>query len=157
MPIESDIKQNIPFKSPYQRLAVNLMYTANWLSDNQMRVLRPFCLTPQQYNVLRILRGQYPTPITVLAITERMVDKMSNASRLVDKLLAKELVKRSECPHDRRAVDVLITEVGLTLLTRIDELPELRGESLHNLTEAEANQVSALLDKLRGSEQIGNE
>uniref|UniRef100_UPI003B3BD09D MarR family winged helix-turn-helix transcriptional regulator n=1 Tax=Spirosoma sp. TaxID=1899569 RepID=UPI003B3BD09D len=120
MSIENDIKQTTPFRTPYHRVMVNLIYTSNWISDSQMRVLKPFKLTLQQYNVLRILRGQYPNPIKVADITERMLDKMSNASRLVDKLVAKQLVQRTECPSDRRAVDVIITEKGLNLLTKLD-------------------------------------
>ena len=112
MSIETDIKQTLPFRTSYQRVMVNLIYTSNWLTASQMQLLKPFGLTLQQYNVLRILRGQFPDPVKVSDITERMLDKMSNASRLVDKLVAKKLVLRTECPSDRRAVDVVITEKG---------------------------------------------
>ncbi len=151
MSIEQDIKQP-RFRSPYQRMAVNLLFTSNWIGDMQMRLMRPQGITLQQYNVLRILRGQHPNPVRVADIMERMLDKMSNASRLVDKLVVKELVKRTECPSDRRAVDVVITESGLALLTGIDELQTGWEASLGTLDEAEANQLSSLLDKLRGSE-----
>ena len=97
----------------------------------QIEIFKPFDLTLQQYNVLRILRGQYPNPITVIAIIERMLDKMSNASRLVDKLLAKDLVIRRLCPHDRRAVDVIITEKGLELLEKLDTLQNQWEDKLH--------------------------
>jgi DNA-binding MarR family transcriptional regulator len=150
MSIEQDIKQS-NFKSPYSKAVVNIIYTNNWLASLQVDILKPFDLTLQQYNVLRILRGQYPQPITVIAIIERMLDKMSNASRLVDKLLAKELVIRRECPNDRRAVDVLITEKGLALLTETDVLVSKWEEQLHGLTPEEALQLSDLLDKLRKS------
>jgi DNA-binding MarR family transcriptional regulator len=151
MTLEETIKQS-SFSSPYHRLAVNLMYTNNWLRDRQMQVLKPFGLTLQQYNVLRILRGAYPSPARVNDITDRMLDKMSNTSRLVDKLLEKELVQRSECRKDRRAVDVLITEAGLTLLHQLDEA-QIRWESqLHVLSETEAGQLSHLLDQLRTSQ-----
>jgi len=150
MSIEADIKQTIPFKTPYHRVMVNLMYTSNWIADSQMRVLKPFGLTLQQYNVLRILRGQYPNPVKVSDITERMLDKMSNASRLVDKLVAKQLVLRTECPSDRRAVDVVITDRGMALLKRLDvhqaEWDKAQG---CKLTEAEAVHLSHLLDRLR--------
>lgn len=150
MSIETDIKQATPFKTPYHRVLVNLIYTSNWVADSQMRVLKPFGLTLQQYNVLRILRGQYPNPVKVSDITERMLDKMSNASRLVDKLVAKQLVLRTECPSDRRAVDVVITDPGMALLKRLDvhqsEWDELQGDKL---TEAEAVHLSQLLDRLR--------
>lgn len=150
MSIETDIKQSTPFKSSYQRAIVNLMYTSNWLADGQTRLLKPFKLTLQQYNVLRILRGQFPGPIKVSDITERMLDKMSNASRLVDKLVAKKLVLRTECPSDRRAVDVTITEKGLDLLTQLDTR-QADWDSLvqQKLTAEEAATLSQLLDRLR--------
>lgn len=148
MSIEKDIKQT-NFKSPYSKAVVNILYTNNWLQSLQVEVFKPFDLTLQQYNVLRILRGQYPNPITVIAIIERMLDKMSNASRLVDKLLAKELVIRRLCPHDRRAVDVIITEKGLELLGKIDTLQSQWEDKLSGLTEIEALQLSNLLDKMR--------
>ena len=148
MSIEKDIKQ-ANFKSPYSKAVINILYTNNWLQSLQVEVFKPFDLTLQQYNVLRILRGQYPNPITVIAIIERMLDKMSNASRLVDKLLAKELVIRRLCPHDRRAVDVIITEKGLELLEELDTLQSQWEDKLRGLTEIEALQLSNLLDKMR--------
>lgn len=151
MSIEQDIKQ-ARFRSAYQRMAVNLLFTSNWIGDMQMRLMRPQGITLQQYNVLRILRGQYPDPVRVADIIERMLDKMSNASRLVDKLVAKDLVKRTECPSDRRAVDVVITESGMALLAQIDTLQAGWELTLCTLDENEANQLSSLLDKLRGSE-----
>lgn len=151
MSIEEDIKQTTPFKSPHHRVMVNLMFTSNWISDSQARLLKPYGLTLQQYNVLRILRGQYPNPAKVTDITERMLDKMSNASRLVDKLVLKKLVLRTECPSDRRAVDVVITDAGLDLLKKLDDFQE-KWDATHNqkITEDEAIQLSTLLDKLRG-------
>lgn len=150
MSIETDIKQTTPFKTPYHRLLVNLLYTSNWIAANQGQLLKPFGLTMQQFNVLRILRGQYPNPVKVTDITERMLDKMSNASRLVDKLVAKKLVLRTECPSDRRAVDVVITDKGLALLQKLDayiaEWDELQRKKL---TEEEAVYLSQLLDRIR--------
>ena len=151
MSIENDIKQSA-FRTPYHRLLVNIMYTSNWIGDGQMRLMKPHGITMQQYNVLRILRGQYPNPVKVNDIMERMLDKMSNASRLVDKLLAKKLVERTECPSDRRAVDVVITEQGLALLKLLDESQAQWEEGLKKrLTEEDATALSDLLDKLRGS------
>lgn len=150
MSIETDIKQATPFRSPYQRVLVNVMYTSNWLANSQMQMLKPFGLTLQQYNVLRILRGQSPNPVKVSDITERMLDKMSNASRLVDKLVAKKLVIRTECPSDRRAVDVVITDEGLALLKKLDVYQSEWSEIQRNkLSEEEAFQLSQLLDRLR--------
>ncbi|WP_345270186.1 MarR family winged helix-turn-helix transcriptional regulator [Nibrella viscosa] len=150
MSIEKDIKQT-SFRSPFHRLVVNLMYTNNWVCDHQTRLLKPHGITLQQYNVLRILRGQYPNPVKVSDITERMLDKMSNASRLVDKLVAKKLVDRTECPSDRRAVDVVITQKGLNLLKQLDT--QQWEDRLKTLSEDEAVQLSQMLDKLRGSDE----
>lgn len=151
MSIETDIKQT-SFRSPYHRLVVNLMYTNNWLCDSQMKRLKPYGITLQQYNVLRILRGRSPEPAKISDITERMLDKMSNASRLVDKLVAKQLVLRTECPSDRRACDVTITDKGLELLARIDAMQHEWEDKLHVLDESEAVQLSKLLDQLRHSD-----
>lgn len=151
MSIESDIKQTA-FRSPYHRLVVNLMYTNNWLCDSQMRILKPYGITLQQYNVLRILRGRSPEPAKISDITERMLDKMSNASRLVDKLVTKTLVQRTECPSDRRACDVVITEKGLDLLTKIDAVHHEWEDDLLVLSEADATLLSHLLDRLRHSD-----
>lgn len=152
MSIETDIKQK-RFRSPYHRLTVNLIYTSNWLMYQQLEALREYGITPQQYNVLRILKGQYPQPIKVNAITERMMDKTSNASRLVDKLLAKELLIRNSCPSDRRAVDVIITEKGLDLLAQLDPVILELEKNLQTLTPEEANQLSDLLDRLRKNQK----
>jgi DNA-binding MarR family transcriptional regulator len=148
MSIETDIKQS-NFKSPHMKAVVNILYTNSWLQTAQMEIFKPFDLTIQQYNVLRILRGQYPNPITVIAIIERMMDKMSNASRLVDKLLLKGLAIRTECPNDRRAVDVKITQKGLDLLTELDVLQDNWEKNLKGISEEEALLLSDLLDKFR--------
>jgi DNA-binding MarR family transcriptional regulator len=150
MSIETDIKQGTPFKSPYHRAMVNVLYTSNWIANQQAQLLKPSGLTLQQYNVLRILRGQHPSPVKVSDITERMLDKMSNASRLVDKLVLKDLVLRTECPSDRRAVDVTITDAGLDLLKQLDEdIEGLNEEMSDKLTMEEAVKLSELLDRLR--------
>lgn len=150
MSIETDIKQNAPFRNSHQRVMVNLMYTSNWVAASQMQLLKPSGLTLQQYNVLRILRGQYPNPVKVSDITERMLDKMSNASRLVDKLVLKKLVLRTECSSDRRAVDVVVTEKGLDLLSKIDvQQDEWIANQEGKVTQEEAALLSNLLDRLR--------
>lgn len=151
MSIETDIRQARPFHSPQQKLAVNLMFTHGWLCAQQAEMLKPFGLTLQQYNVLRILRGQHPEAVTVNAIIERMLDRMSNASRLVDKLVDKGLATRTVCPHDRRAVDVKITDAGLGLLADLDTRQTEWEQSLATLNDEEANRLSDLLDKLRNS------
>jgi len=153
MSIETDIKQK-KFRSPYQRLFINLVYTTNWLSYKQLEVFREYDLTLQQFNVLRILRGQQPNAIKVSDIAERMLDKNSNTSRLIDKLLAKGLAERTSCPSDRRAVDVVITQPGLDLLKTLDPIIEKQESDMSaHITLEEAEQLSALLDKLRESKQ----
>ncbi|MCF2502249.1 MarR family transcriptional regulator [Dyadobacter sp. CY107] len=148
MSIETDIKQK-KFRSAYQRLALNLIYTSNWLESKQHEFFKEYDITSQQYNVLRILRGQQLNPIKVSDITERMLDKNSNTSRLVDKLLAKNLAKRSSCPNDRRAVDVLITGEGLKLLEELDPHVAEWEDRFNVISVEEADQINAMLDKLR--------
>ena len=150
MSIETDIKQK-KFRSSYQRLGLNLVYTSNWIQYQQMEIFREFDVTSQQFNVLRILRGQHPNPIKVSDIAERMLDKNSNTSRLIDKLLVKKLVDRKSCPNDRRAVDVIITEPGLELLKQLDPLIEESENNLNGISSEEADLISSLLDKLRNS------
>ncbi len=149
MEIEKEIKQS-KFKSEHQKLFINLIYTANSLYLKNNCKLRAYELTGEQFNVLRILRGQFPKPATVNLITERMLNKNSNASRLVEKLRTKNLIERAECPEDRRAVNILITEEGLELLKRLDKEKELWTNDLKTLSEAEAMQLNLLLNKLRG-------
>ncbi len=151
MSIETDIKQK-KFRSPYQRLVINLIFTSNWVIHKQMEIFKEYDLTPEQFNVLRILRGQHPNPIKVSDISERMLDKNSNTSRLIDKLLIKELVERTSCPSDRRAVDVVITDSGLELLKNIYPEIEKWENSLSAISFEEADAVNSLLDKIRQSE-----
>jgi|SRR5579883_2415871 len=148
MKIEDEIKQP-KFRSEYHKLAVNLSFTANWISRTFAQSLKPYKLTPQQFNVLRILRGQSPKPASINLITERMIDKMSNASRLVDKLLAKGLVERQVCPNDRRQVDVVITEKGSQLLSELDVILDKYNDTLTTLSAKEAQELNDLLDKMR--------
>lgn len=147
--IEDAIQQK-EFKDPYNKLVVNLLYTHSYLVTSQNALFKPHDLSPEQYNVLRILRGQNGDPTTVSSIQDRMLNKMSNASRLVDKLKMKGLVKREECPSDRRQVDVLITEKGLELLNELEVKVEQGNRTFVNLTKEETNQLNDLLDKLRG-------
>ncbi|GAB3307062.1 MarR family transcriptional regulator [Hymenobacter tenuis] len=148
MKIEDEIKQPT-FKDQHQKAYINLVFTAGWLQLRQGAMFKEYGLTLPQFNVLRILRGQHPKPATVNLLIERMLDKTSNASRIVDKLEAKELVTRKVCPSNRRAVDIRITEAGLELLRRIDAVMDVQSNGLHNLTPEEAAQLSDLLDKVR--------
>ncbi|GEO06505.1 MarR family transcriptional regulator [Adhaeribacter aerolatus] len=148
MRIEEEIKQPV-FKSVHQKALINLIYSAGWIEQRQAELLRAYGLTLPQYNILRILRGQHPKPATVNLLIERMLDKTSNASRIVDKLVAKGLVSRTQCEHDRRTVDVLITQAGLDLLERVVTDTKDAFFGLQHLTEAEAETLNHLLDKIR--------
>ncbi|SHN17048.1 DNA-binding transcriptional regulator, MarR family [Cyclobacterium lianum] len=149
MKIEDEIKQK-PFKDAYSKAMVNLLYTNSYLVTGQSRLFKPFGLSPEQYNVLRILRGQHPDPITVSSIQDRMLNKMSNASRLVEKLKQKEMVQRKECAEDRRQVDITITAKGLDTLSQLEnEVRKFNKDYIH-LSEEEVDQLNNLLDKLRG-------
>jgi DNA-binding MarR family transcriptional regulator len=147
--IEDAIQQK-EFKDPFNKAVVNLMYTHSYLVTAQNSLFKPHDLSPEQYNVLRILRGQNGKPTTVSSIQERMLNKMSNASRLVEKLKQKDLVRRDECPSDRRQVDIVITEKGLDLLNLLEEQVENSNAQFVNLSEKEAIMLNDLLDKLRG-------
>jgi len=148
MGISEDLKQS-NFQSEAQKAIVNAIYTGNWIVQKQQELLKPFGLTVQQYNVLRILKGQQGNPMTVLAITERMFDKMSNASRLVDKLLEKKLVLRRECPQDRRAVDILILPAGLDLLKEVDQVQQDWGKHFDALGVKRLEEMNQILDEFR--------
>ena len=147
MRIEDEIKQPV-FRSELHKAYINLLYTAGWLQVRQAAVFKPFGLTLPQFNILRILRGQHPRPATVALLIERMLDKTSNASRIVDKLEEKQLVTRTVCPANRRAVDIRITDAGLELLGRIDADRTL-ADVLGQLNENELQQLNQLLDKIR--------
>lgn len=148
MGLEEDIKQK-KFKSVYQKAGINLTYTTSFMMNRNMRLLKKYGLTLPQFNILRILRGQYPSATTVNDLIDRMLDKSSNASRIVEKLRSKKLVERKVSEYDRRAVDVSITKAGLDLLSRIDDIEQefYFGEGV--LTEDEALLLNALLDKGR--------
>lgn len=148
MKIEDEIQQK-KFKDDYQKLVVNLLYTSNWMNAHFESFFKGTGITLQQYNVLRILRGQYPNPSSVKLIRERMLDRMSDASRIVDKLVQKKLVIRKQCSNDRRSVDVVISESGLTLLQSLEVLDEKSKELLKSLSKTEISTLNSLLDKLR--------
>lgn len=150
MRIEEEIKQTKPFVNPQTKAVVNLNFTASWLSGVQAEMLKPYGISIQQYNILRILKGMHPKPATVKILIERMIDKNSNASRLVDKLLKKGLLERNTCPRDRRRVDVMITEGGLDMVSQVTKGMK-KNEIFMNLTNEEANLLSDLLDKLRST------
>ncbi|MFZ9387920.1 MAG: MarR family winged helix-turn-helix transcriptional regulator [Chitinophagaceae bacterium] len=148
MGIENDIQQT-RFRNAYQKASINLIYTLGWMRDRMKGILEAEDITSQQFNILRILRGSYPQPLSTLQIRERMLEKMSDTSRIVDRLIAKGLVKKVICKSDRRLVDVVITDKGRKLLERLDTRQDEIDSILGNLSEKDANILSELLDKIR--------
>lgn len=146
--LEEAIQQK-SFKDPFNKAVVNILYTNSYIVTRQNKLFKPYELSPEQYNVLRILRGQHPDPITVSSIQDRMLNKMSNASRLVEKLKLKALIDRKECPADRRQVDVTITPKGLKLLDVLEESINQFNKEIISLSEEEVDTLNNLLDKLR--------
>lgn len=154
MGIEKAISQP-KFRSVYQKAMLNILFTNGWITEKVKRFLAPEDITPQQYNILRILRGSFPSPLSTLQIRERMIDRMSDTSRLVDRLVAKQLAQKVTSATDRRLVDVTITEKGQALLEKLDSGVNHLDEIMINLSEEEAEIISNLLDKLRDSDKDG--
>ena len=149
MTIEEIIKSNSPMALP-KKTVLNIMYTQNILSDKFSELLKPFDISSEQFNVLRILRGQKGAPANMCLIQERMLAKTSNTTRLVDKLLLKELVTREICPDNRRKMEVMITKKGMDLLTALDPKVETHeNQFAANINQAELEQLNSLLEKFR--------
>ena len=147
MRLEEAIKQT-KFVSQQQKAFLNLFYLSGLMKSAQARFFKQHDLSPEQYNILRILRGQYPNPANIGLLQDRMLDKMSNASRLVEKLKQKSLLSREECPKDRRQVEVLITKSGLELLEYLDPAIRSFETDFRGLKEDELIKLNELLDKL---------
>ena len=143
MGIEKDIQQ-AKFRNAHQKAGINLIYTLAWLKEKTKLIFEAEGITSQQFNILRILRGSFPQPLSTLQIRERMLEKMSDTSRI-----AKGLVKKITCKQDRRLVDVIITDKGKKLLDRLDTRQDEIDGVLSNLSEKDANILSDLLDKIR--------
>ena len=149
MSIDKDINQTV-FKSEYQRAIINLIFTYNWTTERLKVIFDKEDLTMQQFNILRILRGS-DRPLSTLQIRERMLDKMSDTSRIVDRLIRKGLVKKVTCKTDKRLVDVSITEKGKKVLRKIDQQEDEISKIVQSLSETEAKKLNKLLDKVRQS------
>ncbi|RZL34425.1 MAG: MarR family transcriptional regulator [Pedobacter sp.] len=147
--LQKEVKAS-KFENIFQQALVNVIFTYHWSTKNVKEALEPYDITQQQYNVLRILRGQYPSPATVNLIKTRILDKMSDTSRIVDRLIQKGYVDKSINNYDKRAVDIIISDKGLTLLKKMDKEVDFSSFIAPNLTEAEAEQLNILLDKMRG-------
>lgn len=149
MKIEDEIRQ-ARFRNDHQKAIVNLMYTAAWLGARQEEFFKPFGITPSQFNILRILRGQGGKSLTGAEIKERMLERNSDISRLLDRMVRKNFITRSQCPNDKRATNISITKTGLSVLKDIDLAIDQNEKNLFKLNQGEARQLSLLLDKARG-------
>lgn len=149
MTLEKDISQR-SFRNLNQKSIVNLIYTYNWVVEKIKDFLSAEDITLQQYNILRILRGSFPEPLSTLQIRDRMLDKMSDTSRIVDRLLMKGLVRKNTSKTDKRLVEVYITDEGKTLLAKLDQQNEQMDSVINGLSEDEMNLFNNLLDKIRG-------
>jgi DNA-binding MarR family transcriptional regulator len=147
MGIEKDIQQT-NFRNEFQKMGINIIYTAHWLNEKMGQILSTEDITQQQYNILRILRGS-DAPLSTLKIRERMLDKMSDTSRIVDRLIVKDLVEKFACVKDKRLVDITVTKKGLQLLEKLDALNEQIDSILKGVSEKEATTMNQILDKLR--------
>jgi DNA-binding MarR family transcriptional regulator len=148
MSLEDDIKQE-KFQSEHQKAAINILFTGSWLYNINASYLKKFAITPEQFNVLRILRGSHPTAMMLSEITQRMIDKNSNCTRLVEKLRQKNLLNREICENNRRQVDISITDKGLQLLKKIDaDVPEWT-KAIEKLSKTEVKELNRMLDRLR--------
>jgi DNA-binding MarR family transcriptional regulator len=149
MGIEQDIQQP-NFRNEFQKMGINLLFTANWLNEQIGKMLSEEGVTQQQYNILRILRGS-ATPLSTLKIRERMLDKMSDTSRIVDRLIAKELVVKNTCEKDKRLVDITLSPKGLDLVDQLDQFNERIDALLKGINESEAQTMNQILDKIRAT------
>ena len=147
MGIEQDIQQP-NFRNEFQKMGINLLFTANWLNEQIGKILSEEGVTQQQYNILRILRGS-ATPLSTLKIRERMLDKMSDTSRIVDRLIAKELVLKNTCEKDNRLVDITLSPKGLDLVDQLDQFNDRIDDLLKGINASEAATMNQILDKIR--------
>ena len=149
MELEKEIFSN-KFENKHHKTVVNILYTYGWVTNLLRKRFDKYHITMQQFNILRILRGQYPQPATINLLKERMLDKMSDTSRIVERLVQKGLVSRCTNEKDRRAVDIMINENGLEILKTLDLEMNIHETLKTNLSDEEADQLNMLLDKMRG-------
>jgi DNA-binding MarR family transcriptional regulator len=149
MKIEQEIRQK-KFRNEWQKAVINLLFTHSWLQLQMKEFMKSFGITSQQYNVLRILKGQHPNPVSTNTVRDRMLDKMSDVSRIVARLQEKELVVVCKACHDKRLVDIVISDKGIKLLEAIEKQTDDMDGIVKNISNQEAEQLSDLLDKMRG-------
>ena len=148
VPIEEEIKQKRSFNSLQEKALVNIMYTHSWIIERMRVFFKTYGITNKQYNILRILKGA-DEPLSTSQIRHRMLDKMSDTTRLIDRMITKGWVKKSVSEIDRRLVDIMITDEGLDLLDQIRGIEVKAEEIFSNLSEEEIQKLSHLLDKVR--------
>lgn len=151
MALENEIKQQ-SFRNEDQKASINIIYTYHWIIERVKFLLASEKITHQQFNILRILRGSEPTPLSTLTIRERMLDKMSDTSRIVDRMVIKGLVTKRVCAIDKRLVDVSLTQEGKKLLSRLDKRNYEMEQIMSNLDKTELETLNTLLDKLRSAD-----
>ncbi|MGB3851777.1 MAG: MarR family transcriptional regulator [Tunicatimonas sp.] len=156
MRLEDEIKQPL-FKHPFEKAILNIRFTNGWLDQIILSVLKQYGLSEEQYNVLRILKGQYPNPSPLQLISGRMLNRMSNVTRLVEKLRRSGLVSREVCPANRRKVDILITQKGLSLLDEVAPQLEDQLRQQQHVTAEEVTELNRILDKFRGPNSCNND
>ncbi len=150
MGIEEAIKQQ-RFEDNYQKAIINLVYTANWLRDEQIKLLKQYDILPQHFNALRIIRGRHPEPISPGEIKEVLLDKANDLTRLLDKLEKKGYIERRVCPANRRKVDIRMTVRGTNFTNKVTKmLVPLNKKIEEHISDKEAGKISQLLDKMRG-------
>ena len=150
MGIEHDIRQS-KFRNEHQKAGINMMYSYGWIMERQKQLFATENITPQQFIILRILRGSHPQPLSTLQIRERMLDKMSDTSRIVERMVAKELVQKAVSEKDKRMVDVVLTSQGEELLENLDRRNEELDAVVNHLSDDELETLNNLLDKLRNN------
>jgi DNA-binding MarR family transcriptional regulator len=148
MELEKEISQK-NFRSEQQKAMINLIYTYHWINNIARQDFIAYDITMQQFNILRILRGQFPNPSSINLLRERMLDKMCDASRMVDRLKQKELIERCVNKKDKRSVDIVISQKGLDLLSKIDQEIDM-DSAISNLSDEDSKTLNTILDKLRG-------
>ncbi len=148
MKLEDEIRQH-KYSTPLQKAVINLIFTSNWVQHKQQEIFRKHGITLQQFNILRILKGQHPSGISGTEIKSRMLDRNSDVSRLLDRLASKSLIERKTCPVDKRASDIFITTEGLSLLEHLAKY-DREIDSVVRLSNDEAELLSSLLDRARG-------
>ncbi|MCP4521075.1 MAG: winged helix DNA-binding protein [Cytophagales bacterium] len=149
MKLEEEIKQK-KFKSEWKKATINIIYTGNWLTDIIVAHLKPYKITEQHFNILRILRGKHPNVSFPSEIKEVLINKKGDLTRLLDKLVKMELVHRDVNAENRRMVNISITQKGLDLLSELDDAFNTEEIIKEKLSEKETEQLNVLLDKLRG-------